>query len=597
MESKKKRIFRTLNAVLILITAVAGYMGFTSYYRDTSQTVDFWTRVYYSIQLFILQPPSLDEKIPFLLNFSRFFAPFVTAGTIINLLFSTFQNWINYLIINLFYRDHLVFCGLGIKSFRLIGDYLKEGKNRIIVIEKDPENLLLTDLVKGKIRFIIGNAEEVKILKKANIKHSSRIFCLTGSDKTNISITQNIIDQFGKQKNEKKIKIILHVSDYYNLRIFKDYQEQKIENIDFHAFNMYQKVAATVVDKYSPDRYIKMDENNPDACHILVHGLGQMGEYVVEEALQQYHFANLKKPRVTIVDIEIESKIPAFLAKFPLISHVADIDFKNSDDVLIGKLTDDLYDVDTCFICSETDSLALKTAKFYRQEFFNYNLGKPEFTALDEKSYNAMNSPRIVVLLPRDPDFFNLFRNIREQAEFMQIELVDFYSCFCNKKIIADDLELTDDIAMRIHKYYVTLPDAQLVETWNQLIDSGKDDNRYPARHMAIKLRYLGAEMVDKGKTGEEFDDTKITEEQKLTLSRMEHNRWMADRLLSGYVSTRILQDKDLQKILKKQLRLHKDIRPWEELSDTDKKKDSLLIDNLAKIVKEAGRKLIRLSD
>jgi hypothetical protein len=55
------------------------------------------------------------------------------------------------------------------------------------------------------------------------------------------------------------------------------------------------------------------------------------------------------------------------------------------------------------------------------------------------------------------------------------------------------------------------------------------------------------------------------------------------------------ISDRDLQRMLKSGLSLHKDIQPWEELTEADRNKDSMMIDNIQKIVSALGNKLIRV--
>ena len=74
-----------------------------------------------------------------------------------------------------------------------------------------------------------------------------------------------------------------------------------------------------------------------------------------------------------------------------------------------------------------------------------------------------------------------------------------------------------------------------------------------------------------------DFEYDKISELQKDTLARMEHERWNAEKLLTGFVPGKVGLEKDFYKLLKENLKWHKDIRPWEELTKEDQKKDEML--------------------
>ncbi len=57
--------------------------------------------------------------------------------------------------------------------------------------------------------------------------------------------------------------------------------------------------------------------------------------------------------------------------------------------------------------------------------------------------------------------------------------------------------EEIEKIAMYFHWEYNKGKDKTLDKVWNELEDSEKDSNRYAARHLPIKLRFLGAKITD----------------------------------------------------------------------------------------------------
>lgn len=581
---------------LYVLCFLSGYAGFTQYYYMYGEAAGFWTKSFQTLQLFIMESAIEHDEIPVLLNIARFLAPVILAGTILNLFFSSVKRKVNLFIIRYRFREHIIFCGLGYKSFLLIQDYLKAGNYKVVVIEKDHENLLAGTIRDKRVRFIYGNAEDPGIMRKANVMNTTTVFALTDNDKTNIRITHNIIDIFNRDNIEKKLKIILHVSDHFNMNIFKEFQERSVKNIDFHAFNIYQKIAAIVIDKYCPDKFRSFTGPEAEHCHILVHGLNRIGEQIIKEAIQLYHFADLRKPRITIVDERLDEKVTEFRFKFPFIDQISEMTFINSPDLFKDLKTTGIHDISVCFVCSETESQCYEIAKRYRQLFFK--LRYKDVSGLNEKEnpdLRLLEDPRIVILLPRDPDILELFVNFKNVTDFLHIDTFAFYTHVCSKKMIADDEDMTDNIAMQIHNIYLGLDEAELMPAWEKLTDREKDYNRYPARHLAIKLRYLNAAMVPAASEGTPFDIDQVPEEQRLILAKMEHNRWIAEKILGSYMPFEEIADRELQRMLKSGLSLHKDIQPWEELTEADRNKDSMMIDNIIKIVTSLDNKLIRI--
>ena len=113
----------------------------------------------------------------------------------------------------------------------------------------------------------------------------------------------------------------------------------------------------------------------------------------------------------------------------------------------------------------------------------------------------------------------------------------------------------------------------QADEQWRKLSVALKWSNLYCAYSIPCKLASLrvmrGLEADDKS-----HDQYPMTEEEIHQLAIVEHNRWNVEKLLMGYRKSRGIEDKyehasyakDLKK--NKNLFIHPDIRPFEELDD-----------------------------
>lgn len=591
--SKFKSIDQFIGA-LYIFCFVSGYIGFSQYYEIIDEDRQFLTKVYYTLQLFVLNySPSVD-KVPVLLNIARFLAPLLLAGTILNLIFSTIKTRINLLIIRHTHREHIVFCGLGYKSYLLILDYLKHTDHKIVVIEKNQENLLIGKIRNKKVRFILGNSEDPILLKQANILKAKTVFVLTGDDKTNINITHKIAELYEQERMETSLKIILHISDYFNMNIFKEFQEKNSGNIDFHAFNIFQKIASVVVGKYSPDLFKDFDNTSDPNCNILIHGFNKIGEHIILEAIHLYHFANLKKLIITVIDDKASEKANSFMSRFPLLNQIVRMEFLNTEDFINNRNNKLLAGISLCFICGDLESECYTIANRYRQIFYKSSLEKLKGNVIENvQNKYLMEYPKIVALLPVDPGILDLFRNFSSICDSLFIDRFAAYKHVCNKQLIADDKDLIDNIAIQIHNLYMGLGESELLLNWENLTEREKDFNRFPARHLAIKLRYLKLAMVPVSNQNSEFKITAIPKEKHTVLAKMEHNRWVAEKILEGYIQLDEVAFKGLNLNLRKYLHLHKDIKPWEELTKSDQDKDSLFMDNIQKIVSATGNKLI----
>lgn len=589
MSSSDRKYINLITWSLILLCFIGSCVGYAQYYQSIGEDVAWLTIVYQSVKLFVFEDFFGTDEIPWELNICRFLAPALLAGVIISYLFSNLRRSFNLWVIRLFYRDHVIFCGMGFKSWLLIRDYIREGR-QVVIIEQDSDNYYLQKIYGKRIRIISGNAEDKGTLLKAGVFRASCLFAFTGSDKTNINISHLVVDLYKEAGCQQSLKIILHLAEHSNLRTFKDYQERHIQNIDFHAFNLHQKVAMRLVDRYSPDQFEDFCDTDSPAAHIVVHGLNPAGEFIITEAAQMYHFAHLKKPVITIVDSDIAVKSAGFRLKYPHLDLAAEIHMVDSVEIFGRQHAAPLKGCSVCFISPEADSEGIRTARRYRQLFLSESY--KEHHHASDPSVQVSLQPKIVVVLPREPDILNLFSNARQEAEFLNIDLFEMYGNVCNKQIIADDQEFMDTVAMQIHNIYLSLDSAELTLRWQELTDEQKDFNRYPARHLAIKLRYLGAEMASRDDGRADFDTASVSPEQKQVMAKMEHNRWLAEKVVGGFTEGRMLDDQDLQKALKAKLKWHRAMVPWEQLSDSDRIKDTVLFDDLKAVIDKLNKTL-----
>jgi uncharacterized membrane protein len=148
---------------------------------------------------------------------------------------------------------------------------------------------------------------------------------------------------------------------------------------------------------------------------------------------------------------------------------------------------------------------------------------------------------------------------------------------------------VTEQLARAFHRVYL---DACLARgeqpgsrpalvPWEELPEVFRESNRDQARHMATKLAALNAMLVP-------FFDPSLTftyrDDEVQRLARMEHDRWMAERLASGFVLGPSRQD-----------HTHPDLVPWEQMSDEARDKDARFIRDLPRLLADAGFQIVRI--
>jgi len=119
---------------------------------------------------------------------------------------------------------------------------------------------------------------------------------------------------------------------------------------------------------------------------------------------------------------------------------------------------------------------------------------------------------------------------------------------------------------------------------YSELPEDEKEQNRDNVRDIANKLASIGYAMLPArgSKTTSEFRDIEVEK-----LAQIEHERWVKLKLENGW---------QYAEATDKEQKLHKDLIPWEHLSEIEKKKDRTLVRGIPKILAKAGYSMVRLS-
>jgi Trk K+ transport system NAD-binding subunit len=557
--------------VFILSSLIFGYIG---YYllniKNSDIDYSITEMLYQTIRLFILENDFEEyETIPPLLNFVRFFAPIALILPILKILGVLINNtWA--LISIKFSKNHTVFCGLGLKA-KMVIEAKRYGSKNIVIIEKNPDNIYINsinDKVKG-IKIIIGDAADKSVLEKANVAGAENIFVNTGNDIINLDVLSMLQQIYDDENPKKEHNVIVDLTEHYNERFFKQFEDKKNDSLNIHSFNIYKRFSAKIVDEYSPDKFISIKSKDDDSASILIYGMNKLGENLILEAAQIYNFVNLKKTKIYVVDLDIEYKKELFLTVFPNIDKAVQLDFFGEKDFI--KLIEEnplLHNISVCFICSENDSQNFIVAQRLRQLFW-----KKEFQMKNQSLDSIFTLPKVVMLSNNYNQIVNSFDNFRGEESKLEKLNISYHNIFEEISLLLDGNY--DDIAKVIHQKYSSLESSEIDKKWEGLTDEQKDFNRWAARHLKVKLRYFNLEIVEKDNSSElDSIEFSFTKENKDILAEWEHFRWCAEKYLTGFVPGEYISNEEQSQNLKNNLKWHKSLVSWEKLKKTDQDKD-----------------------
>jgi len=378
------------------------------------------------------------------------------------------------------------------------------------------------------------------------------------------------------------------------------------QEANFHPFNYSESWARELLVD-SNNRYSKLDwrseEDNlykhPEKyVHMVILGMSQMGEALANEMAFIAHYPNYVRrgvrTKVTCVDPDGRRWMEDYVGRHHTLFQYCHYTFRRLDmkgeQERFANTVDpekDYVDIEFDFVQSEIPSPKLQ------EELAEQAADTQQLLTLavcfDDDSRNTIISHALpeVVYVREIPIWLyrkTVAASIMEQPKFSKIQI--FGSSHIN--VISDSQEVA--WAKEINQFYMKeWGDEQqqrqnAEQNWNGTGLPERWSSIYNASHLTAKLRSAGVCWDPQGEIPIANWD-QVDEETKTVLSNVEHNRWIAEKLMIGYRSpTKEELETQDRKTLKKNF-IHPDIRPYNLLSDKDRQKDRLLLDGLVEVI------------
>lgn len=600
MESLVKWGNWKLIGILFVICYIIGIIGWALY--DDPSLFPVSSAFYKSLQLFFLNTSFPEYPIPWILEIARFFAPLIAAAVVLKLLISLIWKTTRDLKL-LGIENHIVIWGLNTETNYLIENLLGNSNSRIVLITNTREmsGFPALKLTRRLTVIFADEAERIsdktKLCQKIHLESAKSVFVMTGADTKNIETVEKIedfLDECEKKREAEnlncELRVFVHIDDEHTMNFMKHCKGNDAKrNVSISFFNTKRMLAQHLIDKFSPDRYRRIGEGDPIPATILLVGLTDQGEKILTEAALLYHFANHVKPRIVVSDRDVKRRMRSIYENYPLLGNVAEIVEVEFLDLIRGEVDWEIFStVSSCFVTTEYEGESSFVARKLRQMF-------EIKTDSDVNGHGRKVStvPAIVAVVPILSRFLDIVPETRQKLEAVNIAISNPGEVLNTDNLFSTNEEI-EKIAMYFHWEYNKRKDKTLDKVWNELEDSEKDSNRYAARHLPIKLRFLGVSIADASTDCPIFDQNTVTEDQKQTMHIMEHRRWMAYKELIGFVYGQkwFKEDGKSNKEVMNILMINNSIKPWHELEPNIKEIDSIFA-NAGDAVAELKKKIV----
>lgn len=582
-----------------------------------------WTiPLFKTIQLYLLNSGTDDDRSHpdnILLDVARITAALLFLVVSSTIIFRVVEE-VGKLPRQLTQSNHVVICGLGQIGLQILGDLNVQSRaSQVIVIENNANNPWLDYARSLGASVVIGDCTNANTLVEARITKSAEVFIVTGDDSVNLEVSAELgmlLD--GGPKRKEPVRFYVHVVDSSLATTLRPYCSilHDTKNLEAQVFNALRTAAARLVTEQLPKEAPR--EPN-EVAHYVILGFGSMGRELALQLAHLGHFANRKRSRFTIADSEMDKSARRFLSRncrftawtdrqlgvpsfsenddswdqspHPMppavalphgeaIQYVCNAQFKDlpvgrCDESFVRSLVKEFKKpgVKPCiFVCSQRDHDNFETSVHLREQL----------------SHHGMNDVPIFVWMPRQPA---LAATLRRDGRFHP-----FGECRSSASYSEITAPVRETIGQAIHDDYerrkVAQDPTKTAASWADSGDDYRESSRMAADHMLIKLDYLGLRLSDATKKRPyPMNLDFIMRSQFQVLAEMEHNRWVAERLLTGWRYGPKAKSKEGIEA-DKEKKISYNLIPWSSLTD-ERKKD---FDQVKKVLVECQNKQIGFS-
>lgn len=541
---------------------------------------------YRALQLYFMDDSMITSAsgpaLPWELELARFLAPVVAAYTAVATLAAVFREKLKMFFLR-FTKNHVVICGLGRKGLLLANGFIEKGY-RVVVIEQDPNNNYLEQCKDHGVIILAGNATSRELLRNAQVPKARYLISVCGDDGANAEVAVLSYELVGERRG-RVLTCFVHIVDskLCNLLREREIITEKVDSYRLEFFNVFDSGAIALLDKYPA-----FSETHNAQCprpHLLLVGLGRMGESLVVHAARSWHIRykeNCGRLRITVIDYEAERKIESLYLQYPqlenvceLIPHQMDI---HSPEFLRGKFLfneQGRCEVTLVYICLDNDSAGLATGLNLLQRVRGCHIP-------------------IVVRMTHDAGLASILRGVEGgSGSFDTMHAFGLLDQTCTPEMLLDGTH--EVIARAIHEDYLRNQEKEgktpkinpSMVPWEKLPEGLRESNRRQADHIGVKLKSVGcgiASLNDWDAKLFEFTPGEIE-----LLAEMEHERWSEERIQEGWAYAP--GPKNIQKKTSPYL------IPYDQLPEDIKEYDKNTVRGLPAFLAKVGFQIYRITN
>ncbi|MGA9048056.1 MAG: NAD-binding protein [Dehalococcoidia bacterium] len=565
-----------LAGLMLAAAMVLGFIGHAKYFAAAGQPSSFWDNFYYTLRLLNPASTPLPGTVPVELQIARILAAAAALYIAFEALISIFRDQVQLLRLRMT-KDHIIICGLGQKGLLLADRYRAMGE-RVVVIESDANNPMITHCKDQGVIVLMGKAANIQLLRKARVHFAKSVISVCGEDSTNAEVAL-YSRELVAEDTTRTLSCLAHIVD---LQLWSFLREREIRMGIIDAFrlgffNVYESGARELLYEYPFD----LPGAKGETPHILVIGIGRMGESLVVNAARRWGTRSdgAQRLRITMVDLKANSRKQSLSLRYPKLESACELTALDMDmsspefergDFLFEK--DGRCRASIIYVCTGDESQALNAALM-----LNKKIGELSVPVIVRMNMDMGLAALISIGGDRQDNMGNL-------CVFPLLERT------CTPESIWGG-STNEILARAIHDEYRrnAVRRGEAPETnrsmvpWDQLPANLRESNRSQAENIAAKLRQFGYDFAMSPEW--EQQPIKFSDEDVEEMAKLEHTRFVEERLRKGWKLGDVKDDVG---------KISPTLIPWEDLSKEEKDKDRDPVRSIPEFLSRAGYRVYR---
>jgi hypothetical protein len=522
---------RVLFGVLTLFALAGGLLGIAR----VSPGRNVFDVVYGTLQLFVLGNPLFDQSQawPWYLQTARFAAPAVTGYAIfeaVRLILAEQARWLKARTIH----GHTIVAG---------DTPFAEAMTRLL------------EKAGTSVSQISGTAD-ASALRRAGIGRADVLIACADHRQDPWVNLVTALDASQVNREDRPLTIHAQLGDATVAFTARSLGMTQASKVRVRFFNMEELAASALA---------RSDGLNQD---IAIAGLQEFGSALLVELARAWLRQGQAEPlNVTIVDDQAPSTLARLLAAHPVIASACTVTTLEPDQSPSGPSFSRVY------VCHQDATKALSTA-------------------LTTAGLWPTEAGGLVVRLDRLAGIDRAFGGAGRLLDDMhgRLRIVSVVE-LASSAMVAERDDSDERIARAIHERYLTqqlaggisMSVTPAMAVWEELPEDLRDANRAQAASIREKLKRINCSIAvyDPALPRFAYRDDEIE-----ALARLEHERWMVDKLAAGWTYGKPRDDA---------AKRHDCLVPWEQLSETERDKDRDAVRNIPELLAEVGLHPVRL--